>query len=167
MENSTVFVLVTDKSYFYKTYVTINDLRTAGMWAGEIAIITIDFDLDENYKQQNNIIEVKFPLIDKTLLLDKIGPDGFRNSDKRELHKLNQWEKLHVFDDYFSKWNRVVYLDAGLRVLDDVKYLLELYYKDKILAPNDASPNFRPDQIFKFQLDWEKPELIDLVINWI
>ena len=44
MENSTVFVLVTDKSYFYKTYVTINDLRTAGMWAGEIAIITIDFD---------------------------------------------------------------------------------------------------------------------------
>ena len=167
MENSTVFVLVTDKSYFYKTYVTINDLRTAGMWAGEIAIITIDFDLDENYKQQNNIIEVKFPLIDKTLLLDKIGPDGFRNSDKRELHKLNQWEKLHVFDDYFYKWNRVVYLDAGLRVLDDVKYLLELDYKDKIIAPNDASPNFKPDQIFKFQLDWSKPELIDLVINEI
>jgi len=168
METSTIFTMVTDKAYFYKTHVTINDLRRVGMWTGEIALITIDFDLDEldkNYKQQNNIIEVKFPLIDKTLLLEKIGPYGFENSDKRELHKLNQWEKLHVFDEYFSKWNRVIYLDAGLRVLDDVKYLLELDYKDKILAPNDASPNFNPDQIFKFQLDCGKPELIDLVIN--
>ena len=43
--------------------------------------------------------------------------------------------------------------------------MLELDCADKILAPNDASPNFKPDQIFKFQLDWEKPELIDLVIN--
>ena len=170
METYTIFVLVTDKAYFYKTKVTINDLRTAGKWTREIALITIDFnldELDENYKNENNILEVKFPLIDKTLLLEKIGPNGFANSDKRELNKLNQWEKLHVFDEYFSKWNRVVYLDAGLRVLDDVKYLLELDYKDKILAPNDASPNFRPDQIFKFQLDWAKPELIDLVINEI
>ena len=168
MENNTVFALVTDKSYFYKVIVTINDLRTAGAWSGDIVLVTIDFDLDEldqNYKQKYNIIEVKFPLIDKTLLLEKIGPNGFINSDKRELHKLNQWEKLHIFDDYFSKWNRVVYLDAGLRVLDDIKYLLELDYTDKILAPNDASPNFHPNQIFKFQLDWAKPELIDLVVN--
>ena len=56
METSTIFVLVTDKSYFYKTKVTINDLRTAGNWTKEIALITIDFnldELDENYKKQN------------------------------------------------------------------------------------------------------------------
>ena len=59
METSTIFVLVTDKAYFKKTQVTINDLRTIGAWTGEIVLITIDFilnELDENYKQQNNII---------------------------------------------------------------------------------------------------------------
>ena len=167
MEISTIFTLVTDKAYFYKSQITINDLRTAGKWNGDVAVVTIDFDLDDEYKQQNNIIEVKFPMIDKSLLLEKIGPGGFLNSDKREIHKLNQWEKLHIFDDYFSKWNRVVYLDCGLRVLDDVKYLLELDYKDKLLAPNDAAPNFRPDQIFRFQVDWAKPELINLIVNEI
>lgn len=82
-EHATVFTLITDKSYLYKVMVTINDLRTAGAWLGDIVLVTIDFDLDENDKQKYKIIEVKFPLIDKTLLLEKIGPNGFVNSDKR------------------------------------------------------------------------------------
>ena len=71
METSTIFVLVTDKAYFYKTRVTINDLRTAGMWTGEIALITIDFnldELDENYKQQNNILEVNEFMTEEEIL---------------------------------------------------------------------------------------------------
>jgi len=165
MEDFTVFSLVTDKSYFNKAIVTINDLRNVGNWNGDIVIVTIDFDLDVNYIKTHNLIEAKFPPIDKSFLLNKIGPNGFSQSDKRELNKLNQWEKLHIFDDYFFKWNRVVFLDAGLRVLDDVKFLLELDYKNHILAPNDASPNFRLDQIFRHQLSWDNLELIDLVRN--
>ena len=106
---------------------------------------------------------MKFPSINKSNLLEKIGPNGFSNSDKREIHKLNQWEKLHVFDDYFLKWDRVTYLDAGLRVLDNVKYLLELDCHNKILAPNDASPNFRQDQIFKYQISYDNEELVNLL----
>ena len=147
-EKKTVFVLVTDKAYLYKALVTINDLKTIGNWHGEIVMITIDFDLDYDCKISQNIIEKKFPLIDKTHLLNEIGQNGFSNSDKREINKLNQWEKLHVFDDYFLQWERVVFLDAGIRVLDNVKYLLELDYHNCILAQNDASPNFRSDQIF-------------------
>lgn len=160
-DNNTVFVLVTDKLYSYKAYVTINDLKTIGNWNGDIVLITIDFNLEDNYKSCLNIIEKKFPLIDKTHLLKEIGPDGFSNSDKREINKLNQWEKLHVFDDYFLQWERVVFLDSGLRVLDDVKYLLELDYKNTILAQNDASPNFRSDQIFKYQLSFDNEDKID------
>ena len=87
MKEKTVFVLVTDEAYFYKASVTINDLRTIGNWHGDIVLITIDFALDDNYKLSQNIIEAKFPLIDKTHLLNEIGPDGFSNSDKREIHK--------------------------------------------------------------------------------
>jgi hypothetical protein len=159
----TTFVLVTDQTYCNKAIVTINDLRTVGNWHGDIVIITIDFDLEEAYKSHQNLIEKKFPSIDKTHLLKEIGPDGFSNSDKREVNKLNQWEKLHVFDDYFLQWERVVFLDAGLRVLDDVKYVLELAYHNSILAPNDASPNFRSNQIFKYQLSYDNEEKIELI----
>jgi hypothetical protein len=164
-QGNTVFVLVTDERYFNKADVTINDLKTTGNWHGDVVLITIDFDLEETYKSSQNIIEKKFPLIDKTHLLKEVGPNGFSNSDKREINKLNQWEKLHVFDDYFLQWERVVFLDAGLRVLDDVKYLLELNYNNSILAPNDAAPNFRSDQIFKNQLSFDNEDKIQLIKN--
>jgi len=156
----TVFVLITDMKYFNKLKRTIIDLRSTGNWKGDIVLITIDFNLNQNFKDFYNIIEVKFPMIDKTFLLKQIGENGFKDTtDKREINKLNQWEKLHVFDDYFSKWSRVVYLDAGLRVLEDVKYLLELDYSGKILAPKDGK--LYEDQEFNCQLSYDKPELIE------
>jgi hypothetical protein len=164
--NKTVFVLVTDNNYFPKATVTINDLRTVGMWEGDLVLITIDFNLNEQYKREKNIIETKFPIIDKDNLLKEISPNGFRNSDRREINKLNQWEKLHVFDKYFLLWDRVVFLDAGLRVLDNVKYLLELDYKNKILAPIDGKQlNIEPNAIFKYQIDHDNVDKINLIKN--
>ena len=156
----TVFTLVTDFSYFHKAKRTIIDLRSKGNWNGQIVLVTIDFNLDSNFKDFYNVIEAKFPQIDKSQLLNTIGNEGFVDTtDKREVTKLLQWEKLHIFDDYFSKWSRVVFLDAGLRVLDDVKYLLEIDYKNKLLAPKDGK--LYEDQQFNCQLSYDKPELID------
>jgi hypothetical protein len=160
----TVFALVSDLNYFNKAKRTIIDLRTKGNWNGDIVLVTIDFHLNSNFKDFYNIIEVKFPSIDKTHLLANIGSEGFNDTtDKREINKLNQWEKLHIFDNYFLKWSRVVFLDAGLRVLDDVKYLLDLDYKDKILAPKDGK--LYNDQSFNCQLSYDKPELIESLKN--
>lgn len=159
IKNDTVFSLVTDLKYYYKSKRTIIDLRSKGNWNGEIVLITIDFDLNNNFKDFYNITEVKFPLIDKTILLEKIGVNGFYdNTDKREINKLNQWEKLHIFDDYFRKWSRVVYLDSGLRVVDDVKYLLEIDYKNKIIAPQDGK--LHNNNKFDCQLSYDNLELI-------
>jgi hypothetical protein len=158
--NDTVFTLVTDFSYFHKAKRTIIDLRSKGNWSGQIVLVTIDFNLNSNFKDFYNVIEAKFPQIDKSQLLSKIGNEGFVDTtDKREVTKLLQWEKLHIFDDYFSKWGRVVFLDAGLRVLDDVKYLLEIDYKNKLLAPKDGK--LYEDQPFNCQLSYDKPELIE------
>jgi hypothetical protein len=164
--DKTVFALVTDSAYFWKAIVTIDDLRRIGKWTGDLVVITIDFELNEEYKNEQNITEVKFPIIDKSYLLNEIGQYGFKNSDKRELFKLNQWEKLHIFDDYFLNWDRVVFLDAGLRVLDDVIYILELDYKNKMLAPIDGKQlNITPDAIFKHQLDHDNLDKINLIKN--
>lgn len=162
-KDTTAFVLVTDLAYFNKAKRTILDLRSKGNWQGEIILITIDFNLNTNYKKFYNIVEVKFNAIDKSHLLNKIGFNGFSNSDKREIKKLNQWEKLHVFDDYFMKWNRIIFLDAGLRILDDVKYLLELDYKNKFLAPKDGK--FYENQTFNCQLSYDNLELIETIKN--
>lgn len=160
-KEDTTFVIVTDLNYFKKAKRTIIDLRTKGNWQKDIVIITINFTLNNNFKEFYNIIEVQFNQIDKSELLNKIGNNGFSNSDKREITKLNQWEKIHVFDDYFMKWNRVVFLDAGLRILDDVKYLLELDYKDKILAPKDGKYN--DYNLFKCQLSYDNEEMVEKV----
>jgi hypothetical protein len=157
---NTVFALITDFNYYDKAKRTILDLRSKGNWSGKIVLITIDFNLNNNFKDFYNITEVKFPLIDKTALLSKIGENGFIDTtDKREINKLHQWEKLHVFDDYFKQWSRVVYLDSGLRVLDDVKYILELNYKNKILAPKDGK--LYEEQNFKCQISYYNTELVD------
>jgi hypothetical protein len=158
--SDTVFTLASDFNYFNKAKRTIIDLRSKGNWKGDIVLITINFDLNTNFKDFYNVTEKKFTQIDKSILLFKIGQSGFLDTtDKREVTKLLQWEKLHIFDDYFSKWSRVVFFDAGLRILDDVKYLLEIDYKNKILAPKDGK--LYEDQSFNCQLSNDKPELID------
>lgn len=157
----TVIALVTDLNYYNKAKRTIIDIRTKGNWNGDIVLITVNFDLNQNFKDFYNVTEVKFPQIDKSILSFKIGPNGFDDTtDKREITKLVQWEKFHIFDDYFLKWSRVVYFDAGLRVLDDIKYLLEIDYKNRILAPVDGK--IYQQNEFSCQISHQKPELIEL-----
>jgi hypothetical protein len=163
-QEATAFVSITDKGYFRKAEQTIKDLRNRGNWHGVVVLVTIDFDLTEDFKNKYDVIEWKFASIDKTHLLNKIG-SGFSNSDKREINKLNQWEKLHIFDEYFTAWPRVVFLDAGLRVLDDVRHLLELDFKDAILAPDDSAPYYRADKIFRHQVCFDNPEHVKVLTD--
>jgi hypothetical protein len=164
-KDTTVFTLVTDLAYFVKAKQTIIDLRIKGNWRGTIVVITVGFNLNANFKDYYNVTEVSFPLIDKSNLIEKIGVNGFHDTtDKREICKLNQWEKLHVFDEYFTKWSRVVYLDAGLRVLDDVKYLLEIDYKNRIVAPKDGKL-YDETSHFKCQLSYDNPDMVANLLN--
>jgi len=168
MENhksKTVFVILADSNYYGKAKRTVIDLRSRGNWRGDIVFITINFNLNANFKDFYNVTEKKFDIIDKTHLLSQIGYSGFTDGmdDRREIIKLYQWEKLHVFDDYFKNWQRVVFLDAGLRVCDDVKNLLELDYKNKILASRDGKINHYNK--FTTQLSAAKPEILDKIKN--
>lgn len=158
---STVFVLVSDSSYFDKAKRTIIDVRSKGEWTGDLVLILLDqFKPAPNFLKFYNVMSIQFDCIDKTNLLQHIG-DGFSNSDKRELNKLNQWEKLHVFDTFFTFWDRVIFIDAGLRVLHNVRPLLELDYKNKILAPIDGRINAPLE--FNCQLSFDHPDRIQIL----
>ena len=165
-EERTVFVTLTDLNYLRKAVQTIKDLRTRGNWTGDLVLITVDFNIDIELKNLYNIIDISFPQINKTELLNKIGKDGFINSDKRELNKLNQWEKIHVFDKYFKNWDRVVFVDAGLRILDDVYNLLEVEYKNSFVSPNDNGDGpEKQNKTFSCQLELVNNELVDQLVN--
>jgi len=158
IKEDTIFALVTDLKYFPKAKRTIIDLRSRGNWRGPIALITVDFDLNDNFADFYDVTEVKFDIIDKAQMLQLIGKNGFSDGDKRELTKLNQWEKLHIFDDFFMQWQRVVYLDSGLRVLDDVSHLLELDYKGAVIAPRDGKID--APITFNTQISHDNAELV-------
>lgn len=168
--DTTVFVLVTDERYLYKTKKTIIDLRSAGQWHGDLVLINLGIPkINPNFLDFYNITEKCFPPIEeKNELIKNLHYSGFLDTiDGREVSKPNQWEKLHVMDSYFQKWDRVVFLDAGLRVLDNVHdSILKLEYKGKFLAPDDGGnyvmfPN--PDKLFNTQISHSTPKLIEKI----
>lgn len=165
--DKTVFVLVTDERYLYQTKNTIIDIRSRGQWHGDLVLICIDIpNLNPNFADFYNITVKRFPQIEaKKELLKLLHHTPFHDTiDGREINKINQWEKLHVLDVYFKQWDRVVFVDAGLRVLENVhETILRLDYKGKFLAPDDGGnyvPSPNPDKLFKTQVSHALPENI-------
>ena len=137
----TVVVIVTDLSYFHKARRTIIDVRSKGEWKGDLVVISIDFDLPHNFIDYYSIRPYKVKHINTSSVLEKYKKSPIRPTcDNREFNKLHQWDKFYVFDSWFLQWKRVIYLDAGLRVLDKLDYLMELDCKDCFMAPDDAAP---------------------------
>jgi hypothetical protein len=157
--DNTVFVLLTDDNYLPRAKKTILDLRSRGRWLGDIVLINVGIaEINKNFMDFYSITEKRFPIIEEKIsLINKLHYSPFLDTiDGREIYKINQWEKLHVMDPYFKHWERVVFLDSGLRVLDDVNTtLLALDYKGKFLAPDDGgnyTPLPNPDKLFHTQI---------------
>lgn len=140
MADATVFVTLCDGGYFSRAKQTIKDVRTYGNWEGDVVLICVDFTPPSDFIELFGVKTVSFPRFDLTRYLEKVREKAFSvpTDDGRELKKTTQWEKLHAFEPYFKQWERVVWLDAGLRVVDDVKNLLALDWRGKFLAPDDT-----------------------------
>ena len=156
----TVFVLVSDSAYLHRAKKTIIDLRSAGQWHGDLVLINVDSAvINPTFLDFYNITEKRFPAIHEKRILvgDILNNNPFKDTiDGREISLTNQWEKLHVMDPYFKKWDRVVFLDAGMRVLYNVnESILAVDYKGKFLAPDDGG-NFsilpNPHKLFESQI---------------
>jgi hypothetical protein len=140
---TTVFVSLTDQGYYPKALRTLEELRRreAGNWQGDIVLICVDFDPNEEQMKKLNIITRRVQHIDHLPLWNT-----WKNfpippmADNRHYAKVTQWDKLEVFSDYFKSWDRVVFLDAGIRVLDSVEHLLALPWEGRFLAPDDSDP---------------------------
>jgi hypothetical protein len=160
MITTTVFVLVSCPAYLHKAKRTICDLRSAGQWHGDVVLINVgQAVINPTFLDFYKITEKQFPEISEKRILvgDVLNNNPFIDTiDGREISLPNQWEKLHVMDPYFKKWERVVFMDAGMRVLHNVhESILTLDYKWKFLAPDDGG-NFsvlpNPNKLFESQI---------------
>jgi hypothetical protein len=139
MDKKTVVVTLTDARYFNRAKRTIIDTRTRGKWMGEIVLITVGFDAPSNFLDYYDIIPFRVEHIDTFGLLEKYKQNPIKPTcDNREYAKLTQWDKFYVFHEYFLKWNKVLYMDAGLRVFQSIEYLLGIDCTNAIYAPDDA-----------------------------
>jgi len=137
---NSVVVVLSDRKYFKRAEYTLDEIRdpNKGDWKKDIVFISVDFDLEPSFIEKYSIIEKKFPRIDISELQSKLSNKGYLNSDGRELNKISQWEKIHLFDDYFRMWDRVIYFDVGFRIYDKIEYLEDVDCKDSFIAPNDS-----------------------------
>lgn len=159
---STVFVTLTDRGYFERARRTLRELRVNGEWTGDVVLIAVDFQPDPIEGVQ--ILETSH--IPTEALVQSLRAHPIRPmSDNRHFGKLYQWDKLQVFKPFFRKWERVVFLDAGLRVFHSVQPLLDLEWRGKFLSPDDSDP-YDNGVRFRIQLDLDaNPEVTAALLS--
>jgi hypothetical protein len=155
---NTVFTTLTDSTYFDKAKRTIRELRENGNWQGDIVLITVDFfaaAIDPQFLKTYNVQEYHVNHIHTDTLVAKLRETPIKPMpDGRHFSKLTQWDKFYSFSPFFKRWECVAFLDAGIRVLDSVKPLLDLPWKNSFLAPDDSEPYDNGNR-FNCQLDLE------------
>jgi hypothetical protein len=137
---NTVVVVLSDLNYIEKANETVKEIRNPkrGDWKKDIIFISVDFDLDPSFIEKYLIIEKKFPRIDISELQKKLLNKGYSNSDGREFDKTVQWEKIHVFDEYFKSWDKIIYFDVRFSIYDKIEYLEDIDCKNAFVAPNNS-----------------------------
>lgn len=146
---STVFVTLTDSTYYPKADYTIRELQGNGQWTGDIVLIAVDF----NPPPMEGVTVLHTTHINTAAHVERLQKNPIQPmSDNRHFGKLHQWDKLQVFKEYFRKWERVVFLDAGLRIFWPVTALLDLEWRGKFLAPDDSGHKDNGSR-FNCQLD--------------
>ena len=111
----TVVVTLTDKDYYPRAKRTIIDIRTRGQWTGDIVLVTIGFHASQNFLDFYQVTEKQFEPISTTYLLEQYRKYPLQTvSDNRHLNKVAQWNKFYLFDEWFTQWRRIIFMDAGL-----------------------------------------------------
>lgn len=136
----TVIVTLCDEKYFSRAARTICDIRSVGRYWDDLVLITIGFFPPPNFVNLYRVQVRNFPQIDTSKLVSQLKEKPFTRGDGRETTKLAQWNKLYMFDHYFSKWERVIFFDAGFRIFDDVQHYLDVPWRGHITALDDSHP---------------------------
>jgi len=158
MSPRTVFVTLCDKNYLENAKLTIQELRTAGAWYGDTVLITVDCDAPEEFLEQYSIRQYRVQHLDTSMLLKAYEKYPLYSDDNRHLGKLTQWDKFYLFSEYFRKWDRVLFMDAGMRIYNSIHILFTFSWKGKFIAPSGGDPYSEENRLATQIRDRENPE---------
>jgi hypothetical protein len=148
-------ILMCNKPYLEKAKNTIQQLRTVGEYQGDVVLL-IGEDLNSENIFIDNVIVKYFPELDRTDIVNILRNKPI--SDGREINKVFQWQKIHVFDTYFKHWKKCLYIDAGMNIFNSVDKIFNIDCDNKLIAHSDAYPTF--EWKLKIQFDCNQfPEL--------
>lgn len=141
-----VVVLVCNKLYFEKLKITLNQLRIIGKWLGDIALIHGEDILPDEILdlKKNKLITEAFlvPEFDTTQIVNKRKMYNISGTDGRIFTKCFQYHKIYVFSTFMKKWEKILYIDTGMIILDDINIFFTLDTSNSILAHSDAYPTY-------------------------
>jgi hypothetical protein len=147
----TAVVTLCDEAHLARCARTIADVRSTGRYWGDLVLVAVDFlppqDFIDFYRLHVRLVAA----VDTVELVEQIHARPFTGGDGRELEKTVQWSKLHMFDPWFKQWRRVLFVDAGFRILDRLDFLLDLPWRGWLTAMDDAHPE--GDRRFGCQLE--------------
>ena len=150
-----VLVLMTDVNYVSKCLQTVSECRTNGNYAGDIVIIAhpdLEIDMIFNKRcKELGVHPVYFKLIDIDTIISKIKARPFSNTDGREFNKTFQWQKINIFNIFFKKWRKILYIDAGMRIIKDINILFDLVKPSVLMAHCDDYPEYRTSIATQFE----------------
>lgn len=143
---SVCIVFVCNSNFIHKFIDSYNQLINNGKYDGDVCLIIGD-DLNNSaiineIKEKNRIIIKHFPEIVFNEYFYEINANIEGLPDKRHLMKRFQWHKLYVFDNYFKKWDFILYMDTGMYIYNDISNIIAEREKGKIIAHNDTYPTF-------------------------
>jgi len=130
---------MTNKPYLNKTKNTISEIRQIGQYTDDIVLLIGDDLINDNIIIEGVIIK-HFPTIDRNDIIEILRQKPI--SDGREINKVFQWHKIHIFDTYFKQWDKCLYIDAGMHIFKSIDKILDLDCTNKILAHSDAYPTY-------------------------
>jgi hypothetical protein len=144
-----------DRLYLEKAKNTIKELREIGKYQDDVVLIIGD-DLKNEDIVIDNVIIKHFPNIDRRSIVDILRKKPI--FDGREVNKIFQWHKIHVFDVYFKQWKKCLYIDSGMHIFNPIYKIIDLDCTNKLIAHSDAYPTY--EWRLNFQFDYiQFPEL--------
>lgn len=159
-------VFLCDRKYFGKFLYTCNQLVTKGKYNGNICLVVGDDLKDDKLLEcdlikNNNIVIRHFPNIKFSSEFMEIQRNMNRQS--HWVDKQFQFHKLHLFDEFFKRWNYIFYLDCGIHIFSDITPIINEASENTLLAHSDAYPTYEWN--LEDQFDKTREEHFTRLIN--
>ena len=139
-----LITLCCNKPYLSKALHTIHQVRTVGKYYGDIVFFHCDDLLNNDslnlMKEYYNVQIKYFPNIDTSYVMEVL--KRAKELDYPAKEKIFQFNKFHTFDVFFKQWDRILYLDSGIYVYNDIQRMFNLDCTNSLMAHSNPYPQY-------------------------